>query len=349
MRGVLVSMDNELRDYIVNFNALSKDVFGEECRISSILKSTNFSQEQITYLQGKGLNNLMQNIDFALRVYLISYSNTSKNCDILYQRYGLFGYKKQTLEHIGEQYGVSRERIRQLQAKTLKLLNKKRFPKMVIVAACQTLKIDVFETLADKIETSETGFAPDDRMSGAIRKKKQPFSMTSQMLSDYVPAETPLSLNEFVKILNNLKEDNMKKLKYRTVINFLINEKLLETYINSKGVERKRPTELGLSAGILTEERNGSNGTYTVILYNQEAQKFLIDSMEVILTGQEEIASEAELQGSPWTPAQEECMVDLFQKNVSISEIAVTLKRTPEGIRARLKKLGLIEHRNDAE
>lgn len=168
-------MDNELRDYIVNFNALSKDVFGEECRISSILKSTNFSQEQITYLQGKGLNNLMQNIDFALRVYLISYSNTSKNCDILYQRYGLFGYKKQTLEHIGEQYGVSRERIRQLQAKTLKLLNKKRFPKMVIVAACQTLKIDVFETLADKIETSETGFAPDDRMSGAIRKKKQPF------------------------------------------------------------------------------------------------------------------------------------------------------------------------------
>lgn len=342
-------MDKELRDYIVSLNELLKDIFGEEYRISSILKSANFSQEQITYLQGKGLNNLMQNIDFALRVYLISYSNTSKNCDILYQRYGLFGYKKQTLEHIGEQYGVSRVRIRQLQAKTLKLLNKKRFPKMVIVAACQTLKIDVFETLADKIETSETGFAPDDRMSGAIRKKKQPFSMTSQMLSDYVPAETPLSLNEFVKILNNLKEDNMKKLKYRTVINFLINEKLLETYINSKGVERKRPTELGLSVGIFTEERNGSNGIYTVILYNQEAQKFLIDSMEVILTGQEEIASEAELQGSPWTPAQEECMVDLFQKNVSISEIAVTLKRTPEGIRARLKKLGLIEHRNDAE
>ena len=276
-------MDNKIRDYIVNFNALSKDVFGEECRIRSILKSTNFSQEQITYLQGKGLNNLMQNIDFALRVYLISYSNTSKNCDILYQRYGLFGYKKQTLEHIGEQYGVSRERIRQLQAKTLKLLNKKRFPKMVIVAACQTLKIDVFETLADKIETSETGFAPDDRMSGAIRKKKQPFSMTSQMLSDYVPADTSLSISEFVKILNNLKEDNMKKLKYRTVINFLINEKLLETYINSKGVERKRPTELGLSVGIFTEERNGSNGTYTVILYNQEAQKFLIDSINKML------------------------------------------------------------------
>lgn len=334
-------MDKELRDYIVSLNELLKDIFGEEYRISSILKSANFSQDQITYLQGEGLHNLMQNIDFALRVYLISYSNTSKNCDILYQRYGLFGHKKQTLEHIGEQYGVSRERIRQLQAKTLKLLNKKRFPKMVIVAACQTLKIDVFET-------SETESASDNRLSGAIRKKKQPFSMTSQMLSYYVPADTSLSISEFVKRLNQLKADNMKKLQYRTVSNFLIKAGLLETYTNLEGVVRKRPTELGLSVGIFTEERNGSNGTYTVILYNQEAQK-LIDSMGVILTGQEEIVSEAELQGSTWTPAQEECMVDLFQKNVSISEIAVTLKRTPAGIRARLKKLGLIEHRKDAE
>lgn len=335
-------MDKELRDYIVSLNELLKDIFGEEYRISSILKSANFSQDQITYLQGEGLHNLMQNIDFALRVYLISYSNTSKNCDILYQRYGLFGHKKQTLEHIGEQYGVSRERIRQLQAKTLKLLNKKRFPKMVIVAACQTLKIDVFET-------SETESASDNRLSGAIRKKKQPFSMTSQMLSYYVPADTSLSISEFVKRLNQLKADNMKKLQYRTVSNFLIKAGLLETYTNLEGVVRKRPTELGLSVGIFTEERNGSNGTYTVILYNQEAQKLLIDSMGVILTGQEEIVSEAELQGSTWTPAQEECMVDLFQKNVSISEIAVTLKRTPAGIRARLKKLGLIEHRKDAE
>lgn len=341
-------MDNKLRDYIVNFNELSKDVLGEECRISSILKSANFCQKQITYLQGEGLHNLMQNIDYALRVYLISHFSTSKNCDILYQRYGLFGYKKQTLEHIGEQYGVSRERIRQLQNKTLKLLNKNRFQKIVIVAACQTLKIDVFEILSDKIESSETGFTPDDRMSGAIRKKKQPFSMTSQMLSDYVPVDTPLTISEFVKRLNQLKADNMKKLSYRTVTDFLIKAELLETY-TSKGKVRKRPTELGLSIGIFTEERNGSNGTYTVILYNQEAQKFLVDSMEVILKSQEEIASKVELHGSPWTPAQEECMVDLFQKNVSVSEISITLKRTPEGVRARLKKLGLIEHRKDAE
>lgn len=75
----------------------------------------------------------MENIDFAFRAYLISRSKTSKNCEILYQRYGLFGYNKQTLEHIGRQYGVSRERIRQLQVKTLKLLNKDRFQKLSLL------------------------------------------------------------------------------------------------------------------------------------------------------------------------------------------------------------------------
>ena len=53
-------------------------------------------------------------------------------------------------------------------------------------------------------------------------------------------------------------------------------------------------------------------------------------------------------QGIAWTPAHEECLVDLFSKNVPISEIAVTLMRTETGIRAKLKKMGLIDNRADA-
>ena len=37
----------------------------------------------------------------------------------------------------------------------------------------------------------------------------------------------------------------------------------------------------------------------------------------------------------------------LYNKNVPVSEIAVTLMRTESGIRARLKKLGLIEKRSE--
>ena len=40
--------------------------------------------------------------------------------------------------------------------------------------------------------------------------------------------------------------------------------------------------------------------------------------------------------------------VDLFNKNVPVSGIAATLMRTETGIRARLKKMGLIDNRGDA-
>lgn len=338
-------MNNELRDNIVNLNVLLKDVFGEERRISSILKAGNFSQEQVAYLQGEGLYDFIQSIDFALRVYLISYLSISKNCEILYQRYGLFGYKKQTLENIGTQYGVSRERIRQIQVKTIRTLKKDRLKKILIVAACRTLNINAFDMPLDNI------WIPEDECSAVniVYKKKYSFLMTAKMLSDYVPADTSLSISEFVKRLNNLKADNMKKLKKRTVTDFLINAGLLEEYTNSVGILHKRPTALGLSFGIFTEEHNAGKGTNTVTLYNPEAQKYLIDNIEAIVRLQEEDASKAELQGTPWKPDQDECLVDLFQKNASVAEIAVALKRTPVGIRARLKRLGLIEHRSDAE
>lgn len=217
--------------------------------------------------------------------------------------------------------------------------------KILIVAACRTLNINAFDMPLDNI------WIPEDECSAVniVYKKKYPFLMTDQMLSDYVPADTALSISEFVKRLNNLKADNMKKLKNRTVTDFLINAGLLEEYTNSAGMVHKRPTALGLSLGIFTEERNASKGTYTVTLYNPEAQKYLIDNIEAILRLQEEDVAKAELQGKPWKSDQDECLVDLFQKNASVAEIAVALKRTPVGIRARLKRLGLIEHRSDAE
>jgi hypothetical protein len=42
-------------------------------------------------------------------------------------------------------------------------------------------------------------------------------------------------------------------------------------------------------------------------------------------------------------------LIDLFKKGVSCSEIAITLKRTVTGIRARLKRLGLIDQRSSAK
>ena len=90
------------------------------------------------------------------------------------------------------------------------------------------------------------------------------------------------------------------------------------------------------------------NGEYTVVVYNKAAQQFIVDNLEAIIANNENRSNKkAENQGQAWSSAHEECLIDLFNKNVPVSEIATTLMRTETGIRARLKKMGLIEHRGD--
>ena len=49
---------------------------------------------------------------------------TSREQDILKRRFGLFDYKVETLQEISERYNISRERIRQIEARAIKQLKK---------------------------------------------------------------------------------------------------------------------------------------------------------------------------------------------------------------------------------
>ena len=53
--------------------------------------------------------------------------------------------------------------------------------------------------------------------------------------------------------------------------------------------------------------------------------------------------AKTENQGQPWAPEHDRCLLDLHQKGVPVSEIAITLKRNSGAVRARLKKLGITE------
>ena len=120
------------------------------------------------------------------------------------------------------------------------------------------------------------------------------------------------------------------------------------------GRNTKRPTEQGKELGISSEKRTSMNGEYVVVVYSRDAQQFILDNIEAIVANRIVANSsnvstkKADNQGQAWTAAHEECLVDLFNKNVPVSEIAATLMRTETGIRARLKKIGLIDNRSDA-
>ena len=102
----------------------------------------------------------------------------------------------------------------------------------------------------------------------------------------------------------------------------------------------KRPTGQGESLGIGVENRTGMNGQYTVVVFNIEAQHFVMDNLDAVV---EHARSKKENQGQPWSIEHDQHLRDLYQKNIPIKEIAVTLKRNSGAIRARLKKLGITE------
>ncbi len=185
-----------------------------------------------------------------------------------------------------------------------------------------------------------------------VKAKKESFSISFEGLKRFSLTDSPIPVSVITNRINDLIDQNtMAKLKYTSVTSFLLQSGFLMESQAGDGKTAKLPTEQGKALGISTEERIGQAGTYHVTVYNIEAQQFILDNIEAIIeiNNQKPAASiHAEFQGQPWTSIYDETLIDLFQKNVPVSEIAVTLKRTESGIRARLKKLGYIEKRSDA-
>lgn len=178
--------------------------------------------------------------------------------------------------------------------------------------------------------------------------KKLPFFLSPEARSEFVSSEIPMTASEIARYLNSLADLNVcYKLRVTDIIKWLVEAGLLEIQINFENKEIKYPTSIGLDLGIFTETRSGLYGNYTAVFYNQKAQMFIVDNIEAIV----ELRSQkinAENQGAVWTDEQDEVLKTMFSEKKTVTEIAEVLKRSTGGIRARLKRLGLIENRKDA-
>ena len=193
----------------------------------------------------------------------------------------------------------------------------------------------------------------DCRSEKPKKPKKSSFTITQEDLKKYQFANNPIPVSEVTNRINDLVDLNtMFKLKYTSITTFLLQCGFLVQGQYVDGRTFRSPTDQGKALGISSEERTGQAGTYHVTVYNAAAQQFILDNIDAVIeiNNQKPSTSEktAEYQGQPWTTTYDETLIDLFQKNVPVSEIAVTLKRSEGGIRARLKKLGFIEKRSDA-
>lgn len=176
------------------------------------------------------------------------------------------------------------------------------------------------------------------------KPKKLPYTLSPEQAEQFEYSDTPITATEiFNRIIAVGPQDGVKKFPKRNLINWLLCLDLVEEVeINNTGT--KRPTNSGKEIGILLQERQGKYGSYFVILYNRDAQQFIIDNIEAILAFDNETYREKmhlDNQGKLWDMEQDEKLVALFKEGFSVSEIAEALKRSEQAIRIRLQNKGM--------
>lgn len=173
------------------------------------------------------------------------------------------------------------------------------------------------------------------------KAKKEAFYLSLERRNAFEYSSTPIPISELSKRINFLSSnEHMATLGYTVIRDWLMSIGMLEDTLDGNGKYVKRPTVQGESVGISLDARTGANGTYFVVVYNLAAQHFIMDNLDAIVEFE---TTSKENQGQPWRPEHDRCLLDLHQKGVSISEIALTLKRNSSSVRTRLKKLGIVE------
>ncbi len=201
--------------------------------------------------------------------------------------------------------------------------------------------------------------------SRPAKQIKPEFHLTDEQRQAFEASKKPISVSDITEKLNDMTDpEAMQKLPVTAITGWLVTVGMLETVTGTDGKSNKRPTEQGRAVGIMTEQRTGQYGTYTAVLYNEEAQRFILDHIDAIIAyrvsekeqrqaakDEKKAVRKAEKQSNdlsgfhnrPWTPEHDERLSYLFYSNKTITEIAYDLRRTEEGVRGRLAVLGLIQ------
>jgi len=116
------------------------------------------------------------------------------------------------------------------------------------------------------------------------RNRKQDFNISFEQIQKFPVSNERITVSKMAEKINSLVDTaNMKKLTHRNISDWLVSIGMLQAEVTSDGRNTKRPTSDGREIGITTEDRVGQNGVYTVVLYNREAQQFIIDNFDGVL------------------------------------------------------------------
>ena len=191
----------------------------------------------------------------------------------------------------------------------------------------------------------------NDGSIGYVSKpKKELFNITEKQLANFAFSDIPLNIKELTNNINSLIDlDKIKRVSQSKLLEWLVELGMLKIVESISGQRIKTVTNEGKFIGIITEQRKNAYGSREVILYTREAQEFVIENINDLVEFVRENTEKAEKQYDFWTDTDDKKLRDMYSSGSSVAEMAKVLQRTNRGVRARLKKLGLIEARSDAK
>lgn len=113
---------------------------------------------------------------------------------------------------------------------------------------------------------------------------KQPFQLDYEARKQFRYSESPISISEITRRINALiSTEKMQKLSYKYLLDWLIESDFLKVIPDANGKMTRNPTRNGTILGITLEHRESPRGPYSVIVYNLEAQKFILDNLDGVI------------------------------------------------------------------
>lgn len=126
-----------------------------------------------------------------------------------------------------------------------------------------------------------------EQMNEIIAKKpgqKPEFRMSLKERERVEFSSQPISVSELTRRMNDaVGTRDCKKISYRQITDYLVKIGMIKLVENSAGAHRRLPTENGKKLGISLDTRVGQYGPYQVVLYSEDAQRFIVDNVDAIM------------------------------------------------------------------
>ncbi|MDD6488583.1 MAG: hypothetical protein PUG48_02050 [Clostridia bacterium] len=130
------------------------------------------------------------------------------------------------------------------------------------------------------------------------KKGKKPFSITAEQLTNINIKSDNIPISEFTSEINSVVDDNMKKLQPKIINDWLVQKGYLSNSEDETGHLHRELTEKSSEIGITSKQGMGTFGEYTIILYSEQAQKFILDNLLEIIDENNNAKENDDVQGN---------------------------------------------------